>query len=633
MNLKNINGLGEKTIKHLNKKNINNIDDLVTFFPINYQSYTSTKLADKLNVQLQGMIIKNISEYKPRKNLLISTYYIVSNGTEYKIIAWNQKHLRFTLNVGDYVLIHGKYDAQKNQIVQSSLKKIDQDQINEEKFINSIIPIYSKINNISNIKLQKIILEAINSIDDPQYKKALINVHKPTNENQINNAIEFLKYKEFKDYYIKLKKLKKKKKNFDKTYEKYINENYYNKFLHELPFSLTEDQEKVVNNLIEDLKSDSLLQTLILGDVGSGKTIVSIIVSLLLVKEGYQVAVMAPTEVLAKQLYQNFTNYINDQKIELLTSSIPKSKKNKIKDNVLVGYTKILIGTHALIQDDVVFKNLALAIIDEQHRFGVNQRNALINKTIHGEFLYLSATPIPRTLAQSIFDVINVEFINSKPQNRKKIVTNIYSNKNKRLMFEILENELQAGNQAYIIAPTIEETEIENLENVKTLYESLTQYYNGKYNIGLLHGNMKSQDKDKIMENFKNKEYNILVATTVIEVGVDVENATVIMVVNAERYGLAQLHQLRGRVGRNDKQSYCLLFDKSNNKLSKERLNLLKEYDDGFILANKDLELRGGGNFFGKEQSGEVGFKLFNYYEDLALTQKIIEEVDNNESN
>ncbi len=624
MEISSINGIGEKVLTYLNKKGIESFEDLITFYPINYQSYSDVVLSDKANITIKGTITRAVSEYRPRPNLIISTYFVSDGSLEYKVVAWNQKHLRFTLNVGDVVKIMGVYDAKKNQLVQKDLKKIDF--IDNEVTGSEIKPVYSKINRMSNEQIKKIILKAISYIDDKDYKENLIKIHSPKNYEELNSAREFLKYREFEVYYKKLLKLKDNKKTESIDYIKDIDEEDLKEFIKTLEFDLTPDQNDVISNIISSLKSKKKTQTLVLGDVGSGKTIVSIIVSLLLVKKGYQIAVMAPTEVLAKQLYFNFSKYLSGFNIDLLTSSKTKSQKNRIKDNILVSYTDILIGTHALIEDDVVFNNLGLAIIDEQHRFGVEQRNKLIKKTMFNEFLYLSATPIPRTLAQGVFGVMEVEFINSKPTNRKKIETEIFNKNTRKSMFLLLEDELKKGNQAFIVAPTIEETEIENLENVESIYESMSKFYNGKYKVGLMHGAMKSKNKDIIMEKFKNKEYDILVATTVIEVGVDIKDATVMMVVNAERYGLAQLHQLRGRVGRNDKKSYCLLYDKSNSAISTKRLEILKDNDNGFVLANKDLEIRGSGDFFGKDQSGLKVFKLFNYYEDMHIAEKVIEK-------
>ncbi len=625
MDLSLLNGIGDKTLNYLNKKGIMSFEDLINFYPINYQSFSDVILKDKANIIIKGTINRAVSEYRPRPNLIISTYFISDGSLEYKVVAFNQRHLRFTLKVGDDVQVMATYDGKKNQLVQKDIKKIEV--LKELKYKDSEIkPIYSKVSNLSNEKIKKIILSAINYVNDKEYKKNLIKIHSPNTYSDIKEAKEFLKYREFENYYLKIQDIKNKNKEKSIDYIKDVDLLDYKSFVNNLSFNLSADQDKAILNIIDSLKSKNKTQTLVLGDVGSGKTIVAIIISLLLVKKNYQVAIMAPTEVLAKQLYFNFSKYLIDFNIEILTSSKTKLQKKRIKDNVLVGYTNILIGTHALIEDDVVFDNLALAIIDEQQRFGVEQRNKLIKKTMFNEFLYLSATPIPRTLAQSIYGVMDVEFINTKPINRKKVNTKIFNKKNRNDMFLLLEKELEKNNQAFIVAPTIEETEIENLENVESIYKSMSKYYNGKYNVGLIHSAMKSKNKDKIMENFKNKKYDILVATTVIEVGVDIKDATVMIIVNAERYGLCQLHQLRGRVGRSDKKSYCLLYDKSNNDVSLKRLETLKDYDNGFVLANKDLKTRGSGNFFGKEQSGINNFKIFNYYDDMDIADKVIKK-------
>lgn len=632
MELSDIKGIGPKNIKSLEQKNIETLEDLLAFYPINYTSYTSGEtLKDKQNVKIRGKIIKGISEFRPRKNLLISTYFIQRGDQEYKIIAWNQHFLRFSLNVNDEIEIIGKYDQLKNQIVQTKYTIVNQNSLNEEQE-NSIIPIYSKVNGITNNKLNSFVVEAIKQLDESKYKASLQQLHNPESFKEIENAKQYLKYREFYIYYKKLRLLKDSKNVISKDYVKKIPfQNLEELFLDfKLPFELTKDQKEIIINNLNLLKSEKKMQKLILGDVGSGKTIVSIITAHMLVKSGYQVAVMAPTEVLAKQLFENFNTYLKEYNIELLIGSLKKNQKNQLKDRVLVGTSDIIIGTHALIQDDVVFKNLGLVIIDEQHKFGVEQRNNLINKSLYQEFMYLSATPIPRTLAQSIFNVVDIDFINSKPENRQKVETMLYTKKDRNKMFKHLEQEISLNNQAFIVAPTIEESEILGIENVENVYKNLKIYYK-YYNIGLIHGSMKSQDKEIIMEKFKNHDYDILVATTVIEVGVDIPSATIMLVINAERYGLSQLHQLRGRVGRSSKKSYCLLYDLSNNRESTERLKILTEIDDGFELSQKDLNLRGSGDFFGKEQSGITGFKLFDYQYDIEIAQKVIKDVDKNQ--
>lgn len=647
MELKDISGVGSQTIKYLNNNNIHTILDLVEYYPINYYEYQETQNSDDkseflnnfknqskfINILIKGTITRDISEFRPRPNLCISTYFVYDGKNEYKIVCWNQRHLRFTLKKNDTVEIIGKYNTLKKEITQKEVKKIEviyknnEIQSNDENEKDIFIkPVYSKITGLPNKKINIIILKALEQLPSNNKYKALKVIHAPKDFEKLKKAQRELKYLEFFEYYSKLQKIKDIQNLEKDEYQKKFTNTSLSTFLYKLPFALTTDQEKVVFNIVDILKSKTKLQSLVLGEVGSGKTIIAIIIAKLVVEAGYQVAMMAPTEILARQLYFSFKNFLPDLKIELLTGSTKAFDKNKIKEYTKLGLVDIVIGTHTLTYDDLQFSNLGLAIIDEQHRFGVEQRNDLIKKSQYKEFIYLCATPIPRTLAQSIFGAMDVQTIESKPKNRKHIITKIYQKNNRKEMFEIIESELIKKNQIYIVAPTIEETEIEKLENVENIYSKMNEYYSGKYKIGLLHGAMKSNDKTVIMDKFKNFEYDILVATTVIEVGVDVPNASTIMIVNAERYGLAQLHQLRGRVGRSSAQGYCLLFDKSNNELSRERLKILQDTENGKILAQKDLELRGGGNFFGKEQSGKAGFKIFDYISDQDIVIEVMEK-------
>ncbi len=632
MELIKLKGVGNKVAQSFNKKGINSIEELYSFYPINYNVFSNIEdedvITENKKITVTGIITKSISEYKTKNNLLITTYFISNGKNDFKIIAFNQRHLRFTLKQGMNVRVQGKYDVQKKVLTQSSVTILDENNLVEQ----NIFPIYSKVNSLTSKQVHKIILKAIELLPDGDLKDNLLYVHNPNDFSEIKKGQTYFKYLEFEEYYKKLKNLQNKQKVEDIAFKKNINLKDLDLIYNKLPFELTNDQQNVTNTIVKSLNSNYLTQTLILGDVGSGKTIISIILAFLLTRQGYQVAIMAPTEVLAKQLFENYKTYLEDFDINIsyLSSALNKVQKNKVKDRILLGLDQIIIGTHALIQNDVEFSNLAICFIDEQHRFGVEQRNLLIKKTQFSEFIYMSATPIPRTLAQSMFGVIDVEFIKTKPKGRKKIVTKVYTNKDKKEIFNILDTQLKNGHLGYVVAPAIEESEDKNLANVEDLYESFSKYYNGKYSVGILHGSLKSKNREIIMEKFKNKEFQILVCTTVIEVGVDIPEATVMIIVNAERFGLSALHQLRGRVGRSDAQGYCLLYDKSHNVESKERLKLLEQYDDGFILANKDLELRGYGNFFGKQQSGFADFKLFDYINDYDIAQRVIEKYNQN---
>ncbi len=632
MELIELKGVGNKIVQSFNKKGINSLEELYSFYPINYIVFNNiedaTAIEDKKNITIDGVITKPISEYKTNNNLLITNYFISNGQNDFKVVAFNQRHLRFTLKQGINVRVQGKFDIKKKVLTQNSVTILDENNVVEQ----NIFPIYSKVNSMTSKQVHRVILNAIELLPAGELKDNLFYIHNPNDFSEIKKGQNYFKYLEFEEYYKKLKSLQQKQKVEDNVFKKNIDLNDLDLIYSKLPFKLTLDQQKVTNNIVKSLNTNHLTQTLILGDVGSGKTIISIILSFLLARQGYQIAIMAPTEVLAKQLFENYKSYLDDFDINIsyLSSTLNKIQKNKVKERILLGLDQIIIGTHALIQGDVEFSNLAICIIDEQHRFGVEQRNLLIQKTQFSEFIYMSATPIPRTLAQSMFGVIDVEFIETKPEGRKKIITKVYTKKDKNEIFDILDEQLKQGHLGYIVAPAIEKAEDENLASVEELYESFSKYYNGKYSVSILHGNLKSTDRDIIMNKFKSKEFQILVCTTVIEVGVDIPEATVMVIVNAERFGLSALHQLRGRVGRSDTQGYCLLYDKSQNEESKERLKLLEQYDDGFILANKDLELRGYGNFFGKQQSGFADFKLFDYINDYDIAQKIIEKYKKN---
>lgn len=620
MELKEISGIGPKILEKLLDKNINSIKSLIEFYPISYQDYSSSELNDKSNVQIIGTVIKPVSTYHGKVD--ISTYYILYGGIEYKIVAFNQKFLKFSIKVGDEINLKGTYDKNRNQIVQKSFNKIS----NLEYDTQKIIPVYSKIIGFTNFKINKIIIECISELEDNKYKENLLKIHNPKNQEELYEAKQYLKTCEFEEYYLKLLDAKSNLNETDKNFNVNIDKLNINKFTKGLEFNLTKDQNDVIKNILDSLNSYKKTQSLILGEVGSGKTIVSLIIALAIIREGYQVVIMAPTEVLARQIYNIYKSKLEEYRVDLYVSGM--KNKNQINDYISLGISKVIIGTHALLYGNLEFNNLKLAIIDEQQRFGVEQRNLLINKTLYGEYLYLSATPIPRTLAQSVFKVVDIEFIKTKPQNRKKIKTKLFINKNKKYAYEVLEEELKNKNQVYIVVPTIEEGELEGVENVVDVYKRFEEYYGKKYKIACLHGSMRNIDKENIMNDYKNHKYDILIATTVIEVGIDVPNATVMIVLNAEKYGLATLHQLRGRVGRSSKRSYCFLITTSKNIDSHSRLKMLEKTEDGFELAKYDMENRGTGNFFGKNQSGNMGFKLFDLIEDSKIAEKVIEKYE-----
>ena len=430
---------------------------------------------------------------------------------------------------------------------------------------------------------------------------------------------------------LKINALKRRNNELNIGYERNIKIDKVNSFIDELPFELTIDQKEAIKVIINDLNSSKRMNRLLEGDVGSGKTIVAIIAMYSLYLSGYQSALMVPTEVLAKQHFNNITNLLKNYNIniELLVGSMTKKQKEESYERIKDGTSNIIIGTHAIIQDEIEYNNLGLVITDEQHRFGVNQRNNLRNKGNLPDVLYMSATPIPRTYALTIYGDMDISIINTMPSGRKKIITKVVDNKDiKKVLFKIKE-ELDNNHQVYIISPLIEDSEDEQ-EDIKKLEHKFKLAFKDK-NIGILHGKMKPKEKDKIMDDYLNQKIDILISTTVIEVGVDVKNATMIVIFDAYKFGLATLHQLRGRVGRNDFQSYCILM---TNKDS-ERLNIMETVSDGFTLAQEDLKLRGSGDLFGIRQSGDMSFKIANLTKDYDLvlkakddTNKILDNID-----
>ena len=420
-----------------------------------------------------------------------------------------------------------------------------------------------------------------------------------------------LKYEELFMFMLKINILKDKKSNYTKGYNRNININFINDFISSLPFELTIDQKKCINEIINDLNSDNRMNRLLQGDVGSGKTIVALIAILGMITSGFQCALMAPTEILANQHYETFKKILKDTKIELLTGSINKKKKEEINKKLLNNEIDLIIGTHALIEDNVLFNNLGLIVTDEQHRFGVNQRNNLKNKGLMPDILYMSATPIPRTYALTIYGDMDISTIKTMPTGRKKINTIVKNETEIKDVLYMIKNELDLNHQIYVVAPLIED---ENNDSVTKLVRQYSLAFK-KYNIGMLHGKMKPKEKDDVMYKFINKQIDILISTTVIEVGVDVKNATMIVIHNAELFGLSTLHQLRGRVGRNNLDSYCILIGNKNNK----RLKILSSTNDGFKISEEDFMLRGSGDIFGIRQSGDMNFKIADLKKDYKI--------------
>ena len=564
--LTDIKGIGPKTVSTLNKLGINNVNDLINDYPYRYEVLKQTSLYEE-KVVVSG-IIETIPTISYFKNMNRLSFKFNTSNNLVNVVIFNRAFLKPNLLIGKYITV---------------------DYIPEE------------------------IINKYNFIDK---KEALRIIHNP--KKGLKDAINRCKYEELFIFMMKINALKRKNNNLNIGYEKDINIVKINEFINGLPFELTVHQKEALNDIFKDLKSNKRMNRLLEGDVGSGKTIVALISMYALYLSGYQSALMVPTEVLANQHYENFKNLLEGYNIEiaLLTGSTKKSEKNKIYDRLKSGKINMVIGTHAIIEDDIKYNNLGLVITDEQHRFGVNQRNNLRNKGNMPDVLYMSATPIPRTYALTIYGDMDISIINTMPSGRKKIITKVFDNSDIKKVLVKIKQELDLGHQIYIVSPLIEDSE-EEMEDTKKLEKKFKLAFKN-YNIGVMHGRLSPKEKNKVMDDFVNKKIDILISTTVIEVGVDVKNATIIVIFDAYKFGLATLHQLRGRVGRNSEQSYCVLMTNRET----ERLNIMENVSDGFTLAEEDLKLRGSGDLFGIKQSGDMSFKLANIQKDYELLIK-----------
>ena len=643
MELEYLKGVGPKTIKLLNKLNIYNTDDLFNYYPYRFEVIERTDI-ELLNqddkVITDGVVenIPNISYFNKKMNRM--DFRINTGFNVYKVVIFNRAFLKQHIKPGNTITIIGKYDKKHSNIIASDIKLAP---LPKEPVIE---PIYHVCSGISSNQLHKIILDNISGINVQEFipdylvkryklinkQDSVMEVHKPTNKNSLNKGLNYLKYEELFMFMLKMNYLKSIRTKHDGL-KRDVDSNEVMKFINELPFKLTEDQIKATKTIYDDLTSPKRMNRLLQGDVGSGKTIVAVIALYINYLGGYQGALMAPTEILAIQHYDNLVNLFKNTpvKVELLTGKMKVSEKKKVVKRLVNNEIDILIGTHALFSDDVIYHNLGLVITDEQHRFGVNQRSSLKNKGITPDILYLSATPIPRTYAITLYGDMDISSIHTRPSGRKEIITVLKKDDEIKDVLDMMYNELKQKHQIYVIAPLIEDSEESSLESVYELQRKMDKAFSKITKTGILHGKMTSSEKDNIMNSFKNNELGILISTTVIEVGVDVKNATMIVIFDSYRFGLSQLHQLRGRVGRNDLQSYCVLI--SNREA--ERLTVLTKTVDGFKVSEEDFKLRGSGDLFGTRQSGDMHFNLADIKQDFSIllrakedSQEIIESED-----
>ena len=639
MELENIPKIGNKTLNDLHKLNIFTTNDLINFYPYRYNFYNPTNInnnQDNITITINGIIESTPKIVFIKRNLNYLTFRVLSSNKLINVTIFNRAFMKNNLIVGKSICLTGKYNTEKNLFTASNILL--------KPIMSTIIePIYHLKGNLKNKNLNNLIIDILNKNEYnntlPEYivnkynlldeYNSLKEIHNPQNINILKKANLTLIYKELFDFMFKINYLRLKRNTNEINIVKDFDVDKLNELINNLPFELTKDQLNAIDDITNDFKSNKRMNRIIIGDVGSGKTIVSFIAIYANYLAGYQSALLAPTEILAKQHYDNIKDIL-DIKVELLTSSTKKKDRENIISKLKNNELDCIIGTHSIINEEVEFNNLGLVITDEQHRFGVNQRKNLQNKGESVDVLYMSATPIPRTYALTIYGDMDISEIKTKPSGRKEVITKLYKESELKDALNIMLNEIKKGHQIYVVSPLVEENEDKNLYDVEKLRDKLNIAFNNMVPIDILHGKLKNKDKEEIMNNFKNGKTKILISTTVIEVGVDVKNATCIVIFNAERFGLSTLHQLRGRVGRNDFISYCLLI----SNYEKERLNVLTESTDGFYISEKDFELRGSGNLFGTKQSGEMDFKLANIKRDIKILKQCNidskEFIDNN---
>lgn len=624
--LEDIKGIGPKSLLALKALNLYTKDDVINYFPYRYNVYTPVKLrecSEGDTCTITGYVESAAKVFFIRKNLNKLSFAFNTGSELVNVTIFNRAYLKPNIRIKSYISVIGKYNRKSNTFMASDIKLTP--------ITKTVIePVYHLNQGIKRSNFKKLVDEILDNTVEiksnvPDYliekynfinkKEAVTNVHKPKDINSLKKADLHLIYEELFTFMLKVSYLKEKNASDGKFNIKIFDEDKVNNFISSLPFNLTDGQMQAVDDIKGDFLSKKKMNRLILGDVGSGKTIVSFIALYMNMLAGYQGVLMAPTEILAVQHFNNMKSLFGDKlNIQLLTSSTKKGERNKILQNLKNGETQVLIGTHSLLNDELVYNNLGLVITDEQHRFGVNQRQTLQEKGKDVDVLYMSATPIPRTLALTIYGDMDITEIRSKPGGRKEIITKIFKNSELKKVLEKMLDEIKAGHQIYVVAPLIDDEEDGKI-NVTSLKDKFDVAFNGMVPTGLLHGKMKPNQKDEVMNSFKNGDTKILISTTVIEVGVDVKNATMMVIFNAERFGLATLHQLRGRVGRNDMQSYCYLI----SDYDAERLKVLEESNDGFYISEQDFKLRGGGDIFGIRQSGEQSFKIANLNRDYKI--------------
>lgn len=636
--LETIEGIGPKTKELLNKIKIYTVEDLLNYYPYRYDIIKRSdlsNLSDGDKIIIDGIVEGQPTTIYINKSLKKMIFRISTKTMILNITLYNRTHLYSDLKSGKEVTIIGKYNKLKNTVIVSNIR------FGLLPPSAKIEPIYYTTEGLTVKQISKfetIALENDYDVIDlvPRYieekynlmnkKSAIKNIHVPEDILLLKKARQRIKYEELFMYILKINYLKNKINNDTLAIERNIDKDKLDKFIKSLPFELTLDQDKAVNDIINDLSIKKRMNRLLQGDVGSGKTAIAFIAIYANYLSKYQSALMAPTEILAVQHYEEAKKIFSKHKlnIALLTSSTSNKDKKTIYEELENGKIDLIIGTQALIQENVKYKKLGLVITDEQHRFGVNQRDTFKGKGISPDVLSMSATPIPRTYALTIYGDTDVSSIKSKPKGRKEIITVFKKEKDITDVLEMMKKELELNHQIYVVAPMIDTESDSEKESVYDLEEKMNKAFGKISKIGIIHGKLDSKDKDKVMKDFEKNKINILISTTVIEVGVNVPNASMIVIFDANMFGLSTLHQLRGRVGRGDIQSYCVLVAKE----SEERLRFMESTTDGFEISEYDFQTRGEGDLFGTRQSGELGLKMANIKRDFKMLLKAKEDAD-----
>ena len=650
MKITELKGIGEKYAQLLGRLSVYTVEDLVGLYPRDYELYQEPAFISTLspdyennNVVIDGVVSKKIDVYHTGKLAVISTFINDENGDRIKCTWFNMPFLKSSLKLGMRYIFRGRF------VIKNGIKILEQPQMYTRSQYSEIEgtmqPIYPLTKGLSNKTVANAVHQALEKFDAglekeyiPGYVRqknelaehnyAVVNIHFPKSMEDYIQARKRLAFEEFFLFVLAVRSLRNSNERIPNGYI-IQNDSRTDDFIEKLPFSLTNGQKSAWTEVKKNMSGKGLMSRLIQGDVGSGKTIIAVLALMNPAYAGYQAAMMVPTEVLAKQQYDSITKMFNNMGVELnvslLVGSMTAAAKRKVYEDIENGRTDIVIGTHAVIQEKVIFKNLALVITDEQHRFGVNQRRDLSDKGNNPHILVMSATPIPRTLAIIVYGDLDISVIDELPAERLPIKNCVVDESYRPNAYKFIENQVHAGRQAYVICPMVEDSENIEAENVIDYAKKLSGELPDDIKVEYLHGKMKASQKNEIMEKFSKNEINVLVSTTVIEVGVNVPNATVMMVENAERFGLAQLHQLRGRVGRGGFQSYCIFVSGNKSKKTKDRLEILNKTNDGFKIAEEDLKLRGPGDFFGVRQSGDFDFGIADIYTDAKVLKSASE--------